>query len=50
MEINIRKNGKYVEVKLKHDNVEINLGLFDDAERKELASVLIGAALDLINN
>lgn len=47
MEIITRKNDKYLDVKIKHDGLIIEIGLLDEKERKELALILLSAAIEL---
>ena len=49
MEILIRKNTIYLDVKVKYGNTTIEIGLLDDKERKELAQILLGAASELLD-
>lgn len=49
MELDIRKCNQYLEVKVKAGNSVIDLGLFDDKERKELALELQQAIDELMN-
>jgi len=48
MDINIRKVGVYVEVKVNIDNVEHDLGLIEGDEIISLASQLSSAASELL--
>ena len=48
MKIKVRKSGPYMDVQILANNVRVDLGLFDDKERKELAEELIAAAEKLL--
>lgn len=48
MEIIIKKNGKYLDVKIVEDALEINFGLRNEEECKELALLLLNAATELL--
>lgn len=48
MEIITRKNDRYLDVKMKHDGLTIEIGLLDEKEQKELALILLAAAIELL--
>lgn len=50
MDIEIRKvGGKYAEVTVTYDSVEIKTMLLDEDEAKELAKLFIQAGLDMLD-
>lgn len=48
MDISIRKNGRYNDIEVKHDNGQICLGLHDRNESLEFAKDLIYSAIELL--
>ena len=50
MQIEIRKSPPYHTVKIRYGSTTIDLGIFSEGDRKELAQVLLAAAEKLLSD